>query len=79
MYRDLGYKGKIGPSFTYKGVYAKTNKPQDVLAMADDQELTNWLWLDVYIKGKYNPITLQLIADLGIKLDYNETDQAILK
>ncbi len=78
LYRDLGYKGKIGPSFAYKGVYAKTNNPQDVLAMEDAQELTNWLWLDVYIKGKYNPITLQLISDLGIELDYNDADKEVL-
>ncbi len=78
LYRKMKLPGKIGPSFAYKAVYAKSCDPADVLAMENAQELTNWLWLDPYITGKYNQITLKTIEKMGINLDITTQDIEIL-
>ncbi len=79
LYKDMNCKGQIGPSFAYKAVYANSCEPDDVLAMENAQELTNWLWLDAYIKGEYNPVTLKLIERLGITIDITEDDLRSMK
>lgn len=78
-FRELCPEGKIGPSFAFGPCYAKTCKPEDVIAMEDAQELTNFLWLDVYARGEYSPLHINLLKRMNIVLDISEEDKKILK
>jgi 6-phospho-beta-glucosidase len=71
--------GLIGPSFAYGPTYAKSAHPKDVLAMENAQELNNFLWLDVYARGEYSPLAINLLKSIGITIDFQEGDKELLK
>ncbi|WP_105903184.1 glycoside hydrolase family 1 protein [Vibrio gangliei] len=79
LFRDMGIKGQVGPSFAYGPAYAKSEKPEDVIAMENAQEIENFLWMDVYAKGEYPRIGLKLLENLGIKVDFQPGDKELLK
>lgn len=79
LFRDMGIEGQVGPSFAYGPTYAKSEKPEDVIAMENAQEIENFLWMDVYAKGEYPRIGLKLLENLGIKVDFQPGDKALLK
>ncbi len=78
-YRKIDLGGKIGPSFAYGPAYAKSCNPDDVLATEDALELTNYLWLDPYIRGYYSKVQLTLLDRLGIKLDIQPGDEELMR
>ena len=78
-FREMGIKGQVGPSFAYGPTYAKSEKPEDVIAMENAQEIENFLWMDVYAKGEYPRIGLKLLENLGIKVDFQAGDKDLLK
>ena len=53
---ELVPEGKIGPAPNIIAVYPKTCKPEDVVAADNWEAIRNWLYLDVAVKGVYNPI-----------------------
>lgn len=79
LFRDMGIEGQVGPSFAYGPTYAKSEKPEDVIAMENAQEVENFLWMDVYAKGEYPRIGLKLLENLGIHVDFQPGDKALLK
>lgn len=79
LFREMGIEGQVGPSFAYGPTYAKSEKPEDVIAMENAQEIENFLWMDVYAKGEYPRIGLKLLENLGIKVDFQPGDKALLK
>ncbi|TVO32958.1 glycoside hydrolase family 1 protein [Vibrio algivorus] len=79
LFRDMGIDGQVGPSFAYGPTYAKSEKPEDVIAMENAQEIENFLWMDVYAKGEYPRIGLKLLENLGIKVDFQPGDKELLK
>lgn len=78
-FREMGIEGQVGPSFAYGPTYAKSEKPEDVIAMENAQEIENFLWMDVYAKGEYPRIGLKLLENLGIKVDFQAGDKDLLK
>lgn len=78
-FRELCPEGQIGPSFAFGPCYAKTCKPEDVIAMEDAQELTNFLWLDIYARGEYSPLHINLLKRIGITIPFQDGDKEILK
>ncbi|MBD1573716.1 glycoside hydrolase family 1 protein [Vibrio sp. S17_S38] len=79
LFREMGIEGQVGPSFAYGPTYAKSEKPEDVIAMENAQEIENFLWMDVYAKGEYPRIGLKLLENLGIKVDFQAGDKDLLK
>ncbi|WP_153446797.1 glycoside hydrolase family 1 protein [Vibrio algicola] len=79
LFRDMDIEGQVGPSFAYGPTYAKSEKPEDVIAMENAQEIENFLWMDVYAKGEYPRIGLKLLENLGIKVDFQPGDKELLK
>lgn len=79
LFREMGIEGQVGPSFAYGPTYAKSEKPEDVIAMENAQEIENFLWMDVYAKGEYPRIGLKLLENLGIHVDFQPGDKALLK
>lgn len=78
-FRELVPNGKIGPSFAYSPSYPKSNNPDDILAMEDAEELTNYFWLDTYIRGEYSKISLNLLSKLGYSIEFMDGDKELLK
>lgn len=78
-FRQMNIRGKIGPSFAYSPSYAKSENSLDVLAAEDAQELTDWFWLDVYIKGEYPKIAVELLRKKGIEIPIENGDIDVLK
>ncbi len=79
LYREMGYTGKIGPSFAYAPMLAKTCNPIDILALEDALELENHFWMDVYVRGEYPIIAIKRLASLGYSIPYEAGDDEILK
>jgi 6-phospho-beta-glucosidase len=79
LFREMQIPGQIGASFAYSPVYAKSEKPEDVIAMENAQEIENFLWMDVYGKGEYPQIGLKLLENLGLSIDFQEGDKTLLK
>ncbi|MGL5541354.1 MAG: glycoside hydrolase family 1 protein, partial [Erysipelotrichaceae bacterium] len=77
--RSMKLDCKIGPSFAYGPAYAKTCAPEDVLAMENAQELNEWFWMDVYVRGAYPTIALHLLKRLGYTIPMEEGDAERLK
>ncbi len=79
IYKEMGLSGKIGPSFAYGPLYAKTCSPDDVLAMEDASELGNYFWLDPYLRGSYSNIQIKLLEKLGYFIKFEDGDRELLK
>ncbi len=77
-FRKYVPNGKIGPSFAYGPAYAISPKSEDILAMENAQELTNWLWMDVYAWGRYPKIAIKLLEKMNITIPFEDEDQEIL-
>ena len=78
-FRKYCPEGLIGPSFAYGPIYAKSEHPEDVLAMENALELSNYLWMDVYARGEYSPLHINLLKKIGITIDLTEEDKLLLK
>ncbi len=78
-FRTYVSEGKIGASFAYSPKYASTQNPDDVIAMENAQELTDFFWMDVYAKGHYPKIALSLLHNLGYSIPFEQGDQELLK
>ncbi|MGB2079996.1 MAG: glycoside hydrolase family 1 protein [Vibrio sp.] len=79
LFREMGIDGKIGASFAYSPAYAKSEKPEDVIAMENAQELDNFMWMDVYAKGEYPQLAVKLLANLGLTIPFADGDKELLK
>lgn len=77
-YRELGMKGMIGPSFAYSPAYANTSNPKDVVAMENARELHNFLWMDVYARGRYSNLAINLLKQIGAEIPFEEGDKELL-
>ena len=78
-FRKYVPNGLVGPSFAYSPIYAKSEHPEDVLAMENAVELQNYLWMDVYANGEYSPLHINLLKKIGINLDLRAEDIELLK
>ncbi|MFL2071620.1 glycoside hydrolase family 1 protein [Marinilactibacillus psychrotolerans] len=52
-FRDLGIKGKIGPSFAYGPTYALDAHPLNQLAADNNETFNAHFWMDIYVWGTY--------------------------
>lgn len=78
-FREYVPDGKIGPSFAYSPAYAKTAKPEDVLAAENAEELNSHWWMDVYAWGEYPKAMWNDLDRKGIAPVVEEGDFALLK
>ncbi len=78
LFHEMVKDGMIGASFAYGPTYALSPDPSDVMAMENAQEIENYLWMDVYAKGKYPTIGLKLLENLGYTIDFKPGDKELL-
>lgn len=71
-------KAKIGPAPNISEVYPETSNPQDFLAAQNLNAIRNWLYLDIAVYGRYNPIALAYLEDRGWLPEMAPEDMAIL-
>lgn len=69
---------KIGPAPNIAYVYPETCKPEDVIAASDFNALRNWLYLDVAVHGRYNPIAWAYLVEKGLEPTVEPGDDEIL-
>ncbi len=70
---------KIGPAPNINVNYPHTSKPEDNLAASYVNAVRNWLYLDIAVWGKYNPIAMDYINKKGFKIEIKEEDMQILR
>lgn len=70
---------KIGPAPNISYVYPATCKPEDIIASENYNALRNWIYLDVAVRGTYNPIVWAWLEEKNSLPDFEEGDENILK
>lgn len=70
---------KIGPAPNISVNYPHTSKPEDNLATLYVNAVRNWLYLDIAVWGKYNPVAMDYITKKGFKIDITEEEMQILR
>lgn len=70
---------KIGPAPNISYIYPESCKPEDVLAAQNYNATRNWLYLDVAVRGTYNPIVWAWMNEIGITPEFEPEDEEILK
>lgn len=70
---------KIGPAPNIIAVYPKTCRPEDVMAADNFAAIRNWLYLDMAVYGRYNPIAWNFMEKKGLTPEIQPGDMDILK
>ncbi len=70
---------KIGPAPNISEVYPETSNPKDFLAAQNLNSIRNWLYLDVAVYGRYDPLALAYLKDRGLAPEITDEDLEILK
>jgi 6-phospho-beta-glucosidase len=70
---------KIGPAPNISVNYPHTSKPEDNLATLYVNAVRNWLYLDIAVWGKYNPVAMDYITKKGFKIEITDEEMEILR
>lgn len=70
---------KIGMMNGEDYVYPATCKPEDIFAATKRNQMCNYFFSDVLVRGEYPGYAIRYFADNNIKLDIREEDEKILK
>lgn len=74
LYRELGYKEKIGIVLNLATFKPKTDSPEDLAAARRLESLINSLYLDPVLKGTYPADLLEWVGEMGPKIQDNDLD-----
>jgi 6-phospho-beta-glucosidase len=72
-------KAKIGPAPNISSIYPASSRPEDILAASNQSSIRNWLYLDMAVHGRYNPIAWSYKVEKGIEPTIEDGDMEILK
>jgi 6-phospho-beta-glucosidase len=72
-------RAKVGPAPNIACVYPATPNPLDVIAAADFSAIRNWLYLDVAVRGRYNPTAWAFLGARGWRPDFADGDAEALR
>ena len=78
-FREGGYPGQIGPSFAYSPSYPIDAQPKNVLAYENNSDLTSFLWMDVYVYGRYPRMALKALAEMDALPEILPEDYELLR
>lgn len=78
-FRTIVPDGKIGPSFAYSPAYPASNKPEDIIAAENAEELTSFWWMDVYAWGEYPKAMWDYLVREGQAPEILPGDMELLK
>lgn len=63
--RELAPNAKIGPVPGYVPLYPASPRPEDVLAALNADEVTQKMWLDLWVHGEYSNFQMRYMHDHG--------------
>lgn len=69
----------IGPAPNIACVYPASSDPADVIAAADFTAIRNWLYLDLAVRGDYNPTAWAYLTERRLAPRIDEGDLSILR
>ena len=69
----------VGASFAYSPGYALDCNPINAMAKADYDDLQSYFWMDVYAYGRYPKAAMRYMNSIGITIDMEKEDEAIMK
>lgn len=72
-------KAKIGPAPNISSIYPASSRPEDILAASNQSSIRNWLYLDMAVHGRYNPIAWSYMVEKGIEPTIEDGDMEMLK
>lgn len=70
---------KIGPAPNISEVYPETANPSDFIAAQNLNAIRNWLYLDIAVYGRYNPLALAYLEDRGYAPEITEADLKVFR
>jgi len=76
---DMISDGKIGPAPNITAIYPKSSNPNDVVAADDWESIRCWLYLDVAVYGRYNPLVWSYLKEKGYQPTIYPGDMEIIK
>lgn len=69
---------KVGAMIARFASYPATCKPEDVLMSVQDEQYSNWFYLDVMSRGRYPSYMKRYFNEIGIKIKMQPEDEQIL-
>ena len=75
---ELWPEALIGPTVHYEPGYANSSRPEDQLAVDNNDAFRVYYYLDVACKGKYHPLVWSYLEDRGALPDIQEGDMEII-
>lgn len=78
-FREMGIKGKIGPSFAYGPTYALDSHPLNQLAAENHEAFSAHWWMDMYVFGEYPKVVWNYLEKKGLTPTVHPEDEALLK
>ncbi|AXK51639.1 glycoside hydrolase family 1 protein [Spiroplasma alleghenense] len=76
---EMLVNAKIGPAPNISAIYSDSNKPEDATAALNMRIMRNWFYLDVAVKGVYNPIALAYLEKQDALFEIQVDDLEVLK
>ncbi|PHM71169.1 glycoside hydrolase family 1 protein [Xenorhabdus kozodoii] len=71
--------GLVGAALGYSAIYPLTSKPEDNLAAQNANDLRNYYFTDIYLKGHYNPSAFTYLKNHGLAPHIEAGDMALIK
>ncbi|MEY8308364.1 glycoside hydrolase family 1 protein [Erysipelotrichaceae bacterium 51-3] len=79
LLHEMDPQAKIGPAPNIIAVYPKTCRPEDIIAADNWEAIRDWLYMDVYVRGEYNPLAWAYLEEKGLAPEIAPGDMEILK
>ncbi|PHM63153.1 glycoside hydrolase family 1 protein [Xenorhabdus ishibashii] len=71
--------GLVGAALGYSAIYPLTSKPEDNLAAQNANDLRNYYFTDIYLKGHYNQSALIYLKNHGLAPHIEVGDMELIK
>ncbi|MBE8598121.1 glycoside hydrolase family 1 protein [Xenorhabdus sp. BG5] len=71
--------GLVGAALGYSAIYPLTSKPEDNLAAQNANDLRNYYFTDIYLKGHYNQSALLYLKNQGLAPHIEVGDMELIK
>jgi 6-phospho-beta-glucosidase len=78
-FRELVPSGKIGPAIASLHAYPASADPRDNLAAMNYNAFQDYLWMDVYCKGRYTPSVWNYLAENELAPAIESGDSDLLR
>lgn len=76
--REIDPEAKIGPAPNIIAVYPKSSLPEDIIAADNWEAIRDWLYLDMAVRGEYNPLAKAYLEEKGYFPEIEEGDMELL-